>query len=1277
MKRNVLWSILWLMLPFIVMGQSFVNLTPRPKNIIVAGGELLLPPSFAVLTQNLSEEQTAETRKFVENFNRATGYSAILTDETAEALFKISSDPTVSAEGYVVNVTDGGVEVKASTATGLYYAFQTIRKILPPNVMAGVADDRITRYALPLVSISDEPRYGYRGFMLDVSRHFFTVEEVKRMINVMSMYKMNRFHWHLSDDQGWRVEIKKYPRLTTVGSIAPNSRFTSMTEGQYWINKPYGPYFYTREELKEVVAYAKERHIEIIPEIDMPGHFCAAMAAYPEFSCNPGGSHVVWSDGGISSDVMNVANPQAVQFAKDILEELMDIFPYEYLHIGGDECPTSAWEGNVQCQARYRELGLTSYRQLQSLFIKEMADFVKSKGRRLAVWNEAITAGGANLDLMKETGATVYCWTGPEAAARKAKELGLPNIYTPWGPYYINRRQGNSASDPAGAGDGTDNVQKTYNTVPPAETDAGVQGTFWCEHVSDREYMEWLALPRLLAIAEAGWTPQSRKDFTDFQKRMTADTVLLNYGGYRYCKYKMLDEDESVSDMRLPHASTSEKQYWYRLISGGTDATRQGRCIELLATGSPLLTAYAANGAQPGRLWTNVQADENAANYDCQWWSLEEDPSASGRFALVCKAVPEGSVKPLPTVNGVGGRWEYDNSAKHYNFTLGAGTYGQKGRNYYYSIGSNQLAGNYLNSSMGGQGLAVNVYSNPNDGNGGCWEFSPAENYDDVEVITFDHLAVGSTYRFTNAVDGFDATAISDSGDGTALQHSADAFANNAWTVTESTPNADGSQTLKLQNTITGRYIAAAAAYVDRMGFPVGVGTAGTGLVLKIVPATGHFRLSADGRSFFPLPANASRYSGCISSGSTISGSAADAARLQGAEWKIDEVKVITFRCVDDKGGNLGTISRSVPADTEEITAELCPFFKNMKFESIEKTGDTTWNVTYKRSAYAVVVTCKDSRGAIIEQSETAIPVGEEYTVVIPELKYYTLESADKEDGTTLLPVEDMKVTAVYTTEGFSGVRAVAQAVTDPSDLQSGNSYLIYDDSDANNGGRKGYRTVMADGRVNRVVNAEGATPLTPWTLLKTGNGFRVKNEYLGKYIPSIARNGNPVVSSTGDIFAFTLNDDLSWKIQGRNGECWDGQENGNLVGWSAPGHPHKIFTYFVEPYFEITVHYTTKEGEVLAPSETRLVKAGNSHTVSAPSVEGYILMKIEGSEALAAVEGHVTVNVVYEKEVPSGIRDIEDGKVDNTIYDLAGRRLKAVSGRGIYIVNGRKVLLK
>ena len=325
MKRNVLWSILWLMLPFIVMGQSFVNLTPRPKNIIVAGGELLLPPSFAVLTQNLSEEQMAETRKFVENFNRATGYSAILTDETAEALFKISSDPTVSAEGYVVNVTDGGVEVKASTATGLYYAFQTIRKILPPNVMAGVADDRITRYALPLVSISDEPRYGYRGFMLDVSRHFFTVEEVKRMINVMSMYKMNRFHWHLSDDQGWRVEIKKYPRLTTVGSIAPNSRFTSMTEGQYWINKPYGPYFYTREELKEVVAYAKERHIEIIPEIDMPGHFCAAMAAYPEFSCNPGGSHVVWSDGGISSDVMNVANPQAVQFAKDILEELMDI----------------------------------------------------------------------------------------------------------------------------------------------------------------------------------------------------------------------------------------------------------------------------------------------------------------------------------------------------------------------------------------------------------------------------------------------------------------------------------------------------------------------------------------------------------------------------------------------------------------------------------------------------------------------------------------------------------------------------------------------------------------------------------------------------------------------------------------------------------------------------------------------------------------------------------------------------------------------------------------
>lgn len=500
---------------------AFVNLTPRPKSLSVQSGKLVLPSQFTVSTVGLDVLMKAEVDRFAAELTAVTNCEVTVAEDAAQALFEISLLPANSPlkeSGYSLSVKEDKITLKAKSYLGLYYGLQTVKKVLPANVMAGVVDQKVKSYALPLITVNDEPRYDYRGFMLDVSRHFFTVEEVKRMLDVMAYYKMNRFHWHLSDDQGWRVEIKKYPRLTTVGATAPNSQFTDMDErSQYMINRPYGPYFYTQEQIKDVVAYARERHIEVIPEIDMPGHFVAAMVAYPEYSCSPDAGRSVWDHGGVSSDVLNVGNPEAVRFAKDILSELMELFPYEVIHIGGDECPTSAWENNDLCRQRVAELGLTSYRQLQSHFIKELAEFVAEKGHRLAVWNEAITANGSDLDIMKSTGADIYCWSPARAAAQKAKSLGLPNIYTVQGAYYINRRQGNSELDPPGAGPGTDDVRATYNEVPPAETDLGVQGTFWCEHVSDRDYLEWLALPRLIAVAEAGWTQQSGKNFADFQ----------------------------------------------------------------------------------------------------------------------------------------------------------------------------------------------------------------------------------------------------------------------------------------------------------------------------------------------------------------------------------------------------------------------------------------------------------------------------------------------------------------------------------------------------------------------------------------------------------------------------------------------------------------------------------------------------------------------------------------------------------------------------------------
>lgn len=1276
--------VLSFLLPGTMGAQEFVNLTPKPKAMTVSNGTLTLPAKFAVsCPQGVDEQIVAEAERFVKALKTATGYDIALTRDDAEALIQLEVDNGKRLEGsYGLSVTTGKVTVKAMNAIGFYYAFQTIRKILPANVMAGVADPTVTTYALPCVSITDEPRFAYRGFMLDVSRHFFTTEEVKRMIDLMSYYKLNRFHWHLSDDQGWRVEIKKYPKLTSVGSISPNSRFTDMYScTQYWINKPYGPYFYTQEEIKDVVAYAKERHIEIIPEIDMPGHFVAALAAYPEFSCHPSYAPTIWSDGGISSDVLNVANPKAVQFVKDVLEELMQLFPYETLHIGGDECPTTQWQSNAECQALMTELGLTNARQLQSHFIKEINAFVQEHGRKLAVWNEAITASGADAELIKNADATVYCWTSPEAAAQKAQSLGLKNIYTPWGPYYINRKQGNSQFDPPGAGTGSDHVKATYNRTIPAATDYGVQGTFWTEHVSDREYMEWLALPRLIAVAEAGWTPQANRDFEDFRKRMTADTTLLNYGDYKYCTYFMLMDNDGypVAQQMMPKANTDNNKYYYRIISGATDATRQNRCIELLAEGSSLISEYSGKGAAADRLWTNVQAAEGATNYDYQWWSIEADPAGTGKYALVCKALPDGSVNPNPTAASTAGRWTYDKTAKHYNFELGKGAYGATGSNYYYSLSSDQVSNQYLNSSMGGQGLAVNVYGDPSDGAGGQWQFAPLEDYGwnggDGAAITFDGLTQGKTYTFSNTIEGFDQTTLADvNTTATNLTHSTDAFAPNAWTVTEAgSEQSDGTQVIKLVNAVTGRSIAAAAAYVTQQGCPVTLGDTPAALTLVYDTDNHDYRIRIDGKSLFPLP------TGTVNAGSTISGAGYDAPRLQGTAWTAQEVRVITLNCRDDQGNTIGTYTRSIPANLTEVTTDLCPTFKNMEAETLEATADDTYTVNYKRLAYSITIDATDTRGALLLQTESTVPVGESYTMTVPEIKYYQVSQSEVENGTQWVPDTDRTISVTYTTDAYTGAKEIGKLVTDMP--KAGQSYLLYDASPANNGERKGYKKIVENNVINRVTTLEGVDPNAVWTLEANGTNFKVKNEYTGRYVPVLQRSQTAVASNIGDTFTFTANSDgTSWCIRGTNGMMWDGERNGDLVGWNdGSGHPIEIYTYVAMPYYTVTINCTDTENTVLGTS-TVLVPAGQAYPIVLPPFEGYTLKSATGNENYGGtVEGFVTVNAVYESKKMVGITEAETsvGAKATSIYDLQGRRLNSISQRGIYIINGQKVLVK
>ncbi len=596
-----------------------LSLIPAPKTAIVGEGEYVLNEGFTISVGTFAEsEQTnvlADVTRFITTMNNATGLGCKASASGAD--ITLTENTALAAEGYILNITAEGVTIEASTADGVFYAMQSLMRLLPPHVILGKPGEAGTTYALPVARIEDEPRFAYRGFMLDVSRHFFTIEEVKKMIDLMAIYKMNVFHWHLTDDQGWRAEIKQYPLLTTIGAERRSSYDTPITRieenGQvYWTgegaqtNRPYGPFFYTQEEMREVVGYAAERHIDVLPEVDMPGHFVAALHAYPEYCCHPDWAPEVWINGGVSQDVLNVANPEAVQFAKNIITELCDIFPYPYFHIGGDECPTTQWESNALCQAKLKELGKSSYRALQTEFIREINEHLKTLGKKLFCWNESITDGGADLELMKQSGATIMCWNPCQGGAAKAAELGLNAIITEWGSgcYYINRRQSNDYGEPTAAGGGGDNVAATYNYVPvPANVSAerakyyiGVQATFWTEHVSSNEYLEYLALPRFMCVAEAGWTPQEKKDWRSFVRRMTIDTEMLDLGEYIYARHWM--------DDYIP---------------------RQAPTSDITSN----IVTFTNKSADRGRCLADNNGTLNGQGSECTLWTLEETTTAN------------------------------------------------------------------------------------------------------------------------------------------------------------------------------------------------------------------------------------------------------------------------------------------------------------------------------------------------------------------------------------------------------------------------------------------------------------------------------------------------------------------------------------------------------------------------------------------------------------------------------------------------------------------------
>lgn len=522
-----------------------IALTPQPAHLTVKDGRFEFGNQ---LKAKVAPYQGDSIRMVFESFKKelqeATGIKVSSTQKEAKARIILDLNPQLPAEAYKLNVSKEQVRIEASRPAGFYYALQTLKQLMPRNVMAGVATSDHSQWSLPSVKIEDAPRFEWRGFMLDEGRHFFGKDEIKRVIDMMAIYKMNRFHWHLTEDQGWRIEIKKYPKLTETGAWR-NSKVLA-----YGDVKPDGERyggFYTQKDIKEIVAYAKKKFIEIIPEIDIPGHSQVAVAAYPEFlACDPENKHEVWLQQGISTDVINVANPKAMQFAKEVIDELTELFPFNYIHLGGDECPTNKWQKNDECKKLLSEIGSSNFRDLQIYFYKQLKDYIATKPadqqRQLIFWNEVLHGNTSILG----NDITIMAWIGANAAAKQAAKQGMNTILSPQIPYYINRKQSKLPTEPMSQGHGTETVEAVYNYQPLKDVDAalqpyykGVQANFWTEWVTEPSVLEYLMLPRLAAVAEAGWTPQEKRNYEDFKERIRKDAELYDLKGWNYGKHIM------------------------------------------------------------------------------------------------------------------------------------------------------------------------------------------------------------------------------------------------------------------------------------------------------------------------------------------------------------------------------------------------------------------------------------------------------------------------------------------------------------------------------------------------------------------------------------------------------------------------------------------------------------------------------------------------------------------------------------------------------------------
>lgn len=526
---------------FVCAAEEILKIVPYPQNVVIEKGY------FNVAGATIRYSDIADTLT-IRMFDRLADHLSLVTGNRSEVKtgkgrgINFIQDSSLAEEAYIIYIKPHRVDIKASSLRGFNWAIQTIKQMMPVQIYADVPSFDV-EWFLPCCSINDAPRFPYRGLHLDEARHFFGMDTVKDYIDLMEIHKMNTLHWHLTDDQGWRIQIKKYPLLTEIGSIRKETLVGRYRKSKEYDGVPYGKgLWYTQDQIREIVDYAAARGISIIPEIDLPGHMQAALTAYPHLGCT-GGPYQVRTTWGISEDVLCIGKDSTLQFIKDVLEEVSCLFPSEYIHIGGDECPKVQWQKCPHCQKKIKELGLvgdgkhTPEHFLQSYVTAEAEKFLASLGRKLIGWDEILEGEIA-------PNATVMSWRGTKGGL-EAVRLGHDVIMTPNDYFYFDYYQSPDKDNEPLACGWCVPVERCYSFEPFIEgmTEEeknhilGVQANLWTEYIATREHLEYMLLPRMAALSEVQWCIPENKSWERFLTNIKTSCLIYETVGYNYARH--------------------------------------------------------------------------------------------------------------------------------------------------------------------------------------------------------------------------------------------------------------------------------------------------------------------------------------------------------------------------------------------------------------------------------------------------------------------------------------------------------------------------------------------------------------------------------------------------------------------------------------------------------------------------------------------------------------------------------------------------------------------